>query len=111
MDLPIPTDLSRQVGVTEAGSPLPLSRSSSEASGSPRMFPEETLRPRLVAYKVFLEHEIDFLTLEIQALQERNPGTTPSEQQSFQELRESLKVRYNLQTQRLTHLNALLRIL
>ena len=110
MDLPIPTDLSRQVGVTEAGSPLPLSRSSSEASGSPRMFPEDTLRPRLLAYKVYLQHEIDFLTHELLALEEL-PGTTPREQDSFRELRESLKLRYNLQTQRFHHVTALLQIL
>ena len=111
MDLPIPTDLSRQVGVTEAGSPIALSRSSSEASGSPRVAPETSLRSRLLAYIFFLEHEIDFLTTEIQALVDYPPATTPLERDSFRDLHESLKIRYNLQSSRMARAKALLELL
>lgn len=93
MELPPPTDLSRQVGI---GSPVALSRGTSTASTlSDIRSPDEEIQFKLLAYKTYLEHESDFLENEIQALLDRQPGLDPLEERAFAELRNSLKIRYN----------------
>jgi hypothetical protein len=109
MDLPPPMDISRQVGVAETGSPIELSRGSS-GSSSP-VNPEIAMRLRLVSYKVYLEHEIDFVRNEIQALGERDLSADPFEDQILRELQDGLKVRYNALQIRLTRALALLEVM
>jgi hypothetical protein len=95
LNLPIPTDLSRQVGISDAGSPLSLSRQSSTAS-SPRVEnPDQAMRRRLLTYKIYLEHEITFVDNEITALQCRTRGVNPQDDVILDELLDGLKIRYN----------------
>lgn len=109
MDLPPPMNISRQVGVAETGSPIELSRGSS-GSTSP-VNPELAIRLRLVSYKVYLEHEIDFVGNEIQALGQRDPSADPFENQILRELQDGLKIRYNGLQIRLTRTLALLEVM
>ena len=104
MELPIPTELSRQVGVAESGSPLSLSRSSSEASSSPRLGPDISIKVQLYTYKVYLEHEVEWTTKEIHALHEEVVG-------GFPRLRDRLQKRLDLVTLRLSRVNSLLEVL
>lgn len=109
MDLPAPTDISRQVGVADTGSPIQLSRGSS-GSSSP-VNPETAMRLRLVSYKIYLEHEIDFVSNEIQALGQRDPSGDAFEEQILSELRDGLKIRFNALQVRLTRTMALLEVM
>jgi hypothetical protein len=102
-------DISRQIGVAETGSPIELSRGSS-GSSSP-VNPEIAMRLRLLSYKVYLEHEIEFVGHEIQALAERNPSADTFEDQILRELHDGLKVRYTGLQLRLTRTVALLEVL
>jgi len=92
MSLPPPIDLTRQTGISLAGSPIALSRSSS--SGSDRSV-EESVRARLESYLVFLQHEVDFIGNEIQALIDRQTGSDRILEESFLDLRHRLKLRFN----------------
>jgi hypothetical protein len=104
MSLPPPIDLTRQIGISAAGSPIALSRSSS--TGSDRSV-EDSVRARLETYLVFLQHEVDFIGNEIQALIDRQAGSDRVLEDSFLDLRDRLKVRFNglqLKKQRLLSL-------
>lgn len=110
--LPPPSPATRQVGVGTIGSPIVLSRGTSSLSNqSDIRNPEETLRDYLVAYKTFLQHDIDFVNNEINALIQRPPSDNPHLDASFLQLRNSLKIRFNTLTTRLTRVNALLEVL
>ena len=112
INLPAPTNAERQVGVSLMGSPIILSRSTSNVSGvSDIRTPEESLRDRLLVYKTHLTHEIDFVNNEITALIQRPPSQDLSEEAALQDLRNGLKIRYNLLQARLTRVNALLEVL
>jgi hypothetical protein len=89
MELPPPTDLSRQTGI---GSPITLSRGTSTGSDEIRS-PEEEMRSKLLVYKTYLEHETDFLDKEITALLNQGEWGLV--------LRTRLKVRYNTVQRRL----------
>ncbi len=94
--LPPPIGLLRQVGVHEIGSPIPLSRSSSVGSQEVSYEnPDDMMRRRLLTYKTYLEHEIDFIGNEITAIIERVPGDNAHDTQVLEELKDSLKIRYN----------------
>jgi hypothetical protein len=112
MNLPIPIGLSRQVGVSDMGSPLTISRGSSVTS--PRVLPDnqdETMRQHLLNYKTYLEHDIDFVNSEIFALINRVPGPNQQEETLLEELKEGLKVRFNTLQARLTRTKALLEVM
>lgn len=112
INLPVPTDVTRQVGVSVMGSPIVLSRSTSNISNvSDVRTPEESLRDRLLVYKTHLIHEVEFVDNEITALIQRPPSQDTSEQNALVDLRNGLKVRYNTLLLRLTHVNALLEVL
>ena len=99
LSLAIPSPATRQVGISMLGSPLELSRSASDAQT-----PEESLKQRLQVYKLHLEHDIEFMNSEIQAL----VGQTST---AFLDLRDGLKIRYNTLQIRLSRVNALLEVL
>lgn len=112
LNLPIPFGLRRQVGVTEVGSPLTISRGSS--IGSPRVLPEnqdEAMRVRLLSYKTYLEHDLDFVDSEISALIQRIRGPNRREETLLDELLDGLKVRHNSLQARLTRTKALLEVM
>jgi hypothetical protein len=111
--LPPPSPATRQVGMTgSVGSPMSLVRSTSTAStASDIRTPEETLREYLNGYKVFLEHEIQFVDNEIRALIERPASDNPAQDGAFLTLRNSLKIRYNTLTNRLRKVNDLLEVM
>lgn len=110
--LPAPSGLTRQVGVTEPGSPLPVSRGSSVSSPRvPAENPDEMMRRRLHHYKTHLEHEIDFVSNEITALIERAPGDNAQDEQILLELRDGLKVRFNTLQMRLARVKQLLEVM
>lgn len=109
MDLPPPTNISRQVGIPDTGSPIQLSRGSS-GSNSP-VNPDTAMRLRLVSYKVYLEHEIDFVSNEIRALGQRDPSGDAFEEQILSELCDGLKIRFNALQVRLTRSVALLEVM
>ncbi len=112
INLPPPSPATRQVGMSMLGSPISLTRSTSSLSGASENRPlEETLREYLNAYKVFLEHEIQFVDNEILALIERQPSDNPAQESAFLTLRDNLKVRYNTLRTRLAKLEALLEVL
>lgn len=90
--LPPPIQLTRQTGVSSAGSPISLPRSTSTTS---QLSVEDSLRAQLESYLIFLQREIDFIGNEIQALIERIPGNDPVQEESFLRLRGGLKVRFN----------------
>ncbi len=106
INLPPPSPATRQVGAGSLGSPLSITSTVSEIRS-----PEETLRDYLNAYKVFLEHEIQFVDNEILALIERQPSDNPAQESAFLTLRDNLKVRYNTLRTRLAKLEALLEVL
>lgn len=108
--LPPPSPATRQVGtVGSVGSPMSLVRSTSTASEI--RTPEETLRDYLNAYKVFLEHEIQFVDNEIMALIERPPSDDPAQDGAFLTLRNNLKIRYNTLTNKLRRVNDLMEVM
>ncbi len=111
--LPAPTDLFRQIGISDPGSPLTLSRGSSIASGSPRPpeTPDQTMRRRLLTYKTYLEHELEFIDNEITALLHRTRGPDPQEESILDELRDGLKIRYNTLQTRLSKVQALVDVM
>jgi hypothetical protein len=115
ISLPPPTDATRQVGVSVAGSPL-LSRSDSSGSdvsftGTPRQrSADDTIRERLIVFKENLEHEKEFVDSEIHALIARPPSVNEQEQRDLLQLRDNLKVRYNTICVKLTRVNALLEV-
>lgn len=110
--LPPPSPATRQVGISLAGSPISLARSTSSLSNqSDIRSPEEVLRDNLIAYKTFLEHEIDFVNNEINALIQRAPSDDPCLDTSFLQLRNGLKIRYNRLTLRLSRTKALLEVM
>lgn len=112
LNLPIPVGLSRQVGVSDMGSPLTISRGSSIGSPRPHLEnQDEVMRNNLLAYKVCLEHDIDFINTEIFALIHRVPGTDPQEEALLEELKDGLKVRFNVLQARLTRTKALLEVM
>jgi hypothetical protein len=109
INLPQPSPATRQVGVSLMGSPISLSRSTSSLSNqSDIRSPEEILRDNLLAYIIFLEHEIEFVDAEITALLERPSSNDPNVDTAFLRLREGLKIRYNKLQQRLSRARALL---
>lgn len=113
INLPVPIDISRQVGVSENGSPMtPLSRGTSDAS-STLSFQNQDHRMlnQLVVYKVYLEHEIVFVDSEIQALISRIPTDNRGQELSFLQLRDDLKVRYNTLQKRLVKVKELLELM
>jgi hypothetical protein len=69
------------------------------------------MRQRLVVYRTHLEHELDFVDNEIQALIQRPPSQDPSQEIAFMELRNSLKIRYNTLGKKLMRVNDLLALL
>ncbi len=99
LSLAIPSPATRQVGVSMLGSPLELARSTSDAQT-----PEESLKHRLQVYKVHLEHDIEFINSEINALASQTSN-------AFVDLRSGLKIRYNNLQTRLARVNALLEVL
>lgn len=112
LNLPIPFGLRRQVGVTEVGSPLTISRGSS--IGSPRVVPEnqdEAMRVRLLTYKTYLEHDMDFVDNEITALIRRIRSPNQEEETLLDQLLDGLKVRHNTLQARLTRTKALLEVM
>lgn len=110
--LPPPSPATRQVGVGTLGSPISLARSTSTTSTASEIrTPEETLRDSLNAYKLFLEHEIQFVDNEITALIERPPSDNPAQDGAFLTLRNNLKVRYNTLTHRLRKVRELLEVM
>jgi len=109
MDLPPPTDLTRQTGI---GSPIVLSRGTTNGSDlSDIRSPDEEIRCKLLAYKTYLEHESDFLDNEIRALMERQPSLDRLEERAFADLRTSLKVRFNSVQRKLYCVRELLALL
>jgi hypothetical protein len=105
--LPPPTGLTRQVGISS-----PFARSISTASSvSDIRTPDESIRIRLLAYRYYLEHERDFVDREIEALITNTPGETREERDSFLQLRDELKVRFNNLGLKLSRVNALLDVL
>lgn len=106
INLPPPSPATRQVGGGSLGSPLSITSTVSEIRS-----PEETLRDYLNAYKVFLEHEIQFVDNEILALIERPPGDNPAQDGALLTLRDNLKVRYNSLQNRLAKVLSLLEVL
>ncbi len=93
---PPPLDFTRQVGVSSYGSPIVLSRSSSSMSDrSDARTMDQVLKARLESYLTYLQHEIDFINNEIQALIHREPGPNEAQEQDLLRLREQLKVRFN----------------
>lgn len=111
--LPPPSPATRQVGaVGSVGSPMSLVRSTSTAStASDIRTPEETLRDYLNGYKVFLEHEIQFVDNEIMALIERPPSDNPAQDGALLTLRNNLKIRYNTLVNKLRRVNDLLEVM
>ena len=112
ISLPPPSPATRQVGAGTVGSPISLIRSTSTTSTvSDNRTPEETVRESLNAYKLFLEHEIQFVDTEIMALIERPPSDNPTQDGALLTLRENLKVRYNTLTNRLRKVRDLLEVM
>ena len=111
--LPPPSlQITRQVAVGALGSPITLSREVSTASSrSENRSADEVMRERLGAYRIFLEHELDFLFNEIEALIRRAPSQNPVEDASLLELRDGLKVRYNNLRVKHTRVVALLEVM
>ena len=109
ISLPAPTELTRQVGVSEMGSPMTLSRGSSEVSNQSYIqTQDQRMLNQLVVYKVYLEHEVEFVNTEIQALINRVPNEESALEASFLQLREDLKVRYTTLQNRLRKVKELL---
>ena len=112
LNLPIPTGLSRQIGISDLGSPIVLSRGSSIGSLIvDTRSPEDRLRDDLLNYKTSLEHDIDFIETEIAALSTRDRIAPPEEEALLDELHEGLKVRFNLLQTRLAKVTALLDVM
>lgn len=113
ISLPPPSPVTRQVGTTGSiiGSPVSITQSISSVSTPEVRNPEETLRDYLHAYKVFLEHEIQFIDNEIRALIERPPSDNPAEDGALLTLRNNLKIRYNTLTNKLRKVNDLLEVM
>lgn len=113
INLPPPSPATRQMGtVGSIGSPISIVRSTSTASTTSEIrTPEETLRDYLNAYKVFLEHEIQFVDNEIRALIERPPSDNPAEDGALLTLRNNLKIRYNTLTNKMRKVNDLLEVM
>lgn len=104
MSLPVPTDLSRQVGISETGSPIVLSRGTSDSSANP----DQAIQVRLLIYKNYLEHELTFTKTELQALDERAPSQDPHEEEILIELQKGLTIRVRRLERRLTNVCSLL---
>ena len=111
--LPPPSlSFQRQTAVGLLGSPITLSREvSTSSSRSDTRHPDEIMRERLTVYRTYLEHEIEFVDNEIQALIERVPSQDPVQEGPFLELRDNLKIRYNGLTAKLTRVIALLEVM
>jgi hypothetical protein len=108
---PPPLSIRRQIA-TGVVSPITLSREESTASSrSDIRHPDEIMRERLLTYKTYLEHEIQFTETEIRALIERPPSLDPVQQASFEQLRDNLKVRYNGLSAKLPRVLALLEVM
>ena len=96
--LPAPThqELIRQTAIGFPSSPVPFSRSISTASDTNEILhPDEAIRRRLTVYRTFLQHELDFLDSEIDALIQRPVSQDSTQEAAFLELRNGLKIRYN----------------
>jgi hypothetical protein len=65
----------------------------------------------LLAYKTFLEHELQFLESEIHALIHREPDENPRQEAAMLTLRDGLKVRYNTQSVKMVRIQALLDVM
>ena len=111
LNLPMPTDLSRQVGVSDAGSPLSLSRGSSIVSSPRPENPDQAMRRRLQIYKTYLEHEIEFVGNEITALLHRDRTQDSFDESTLDELRDGLKIRHNTLMTRLGKVKELLDVM
>lgn len=108
---PPPLSIRRQIA-TGVVSPITLSREESLASSrSDVRHPDEIMRERLLVYKTYLEHEIQFTETEIRALIERPPSLDPVQQSTFEQLRDNLKVRYNSLSAKLPRVVALLEVM
>ena len=105
--LPPPTDCSRQVGLSEPPSPIPLYRSRSVE----KVHPDALLRNHLYKYKSYLDHEIPFISQEVQCLIERKPTDIVADEQILNKLQEGLKVRLIALKHRLELVETLLRML
>ena len=105
LSLSIPPPATRQIGISVTGSPLELTRSVSSTQT-----PEESLKQRLQVYKTHLEHELEFISSEIQAILDM-PFLSLSENQAFMDLRNGLKIRLNTLQVKLFRVNALLEVL
>lgn len=106
INLPPPSPARRHVAPESIGSPLLASPGGLSIRESRSI--EETLRETLLAYMMFLEHELQFLESEIAALIERQIGETPREEAAMLTLRNGLKVRYNTQSVKMARVKALL---
>lgn len=113
LQLPPPSlTVVRQTAVGVLGSPITLSRNTSIGSDRSEIRnPDEVMRERLALYKTHLEHELQFVDNEIQALFQRTPSQDPVEEAALRELRNSLKVRYNRIRVKLTKVSELLEII
>lgn len=110
--LPPPSLSIRRQVATGVSSPISLSREASTTSSrSDIRHPDEVMLERLTHYKVHLEHEIDFVDNEIQALIQRPPSQNPVEDASLLRLRDELKIRYNNLRVKLTRVLALLEVM
>ena len=111
--LPPPSiNVTRQTAIGIIGSPLTLSRGTSNISDrSDIRHPDEVMREQLALYKTHLEHELQFVDNEIQALFQRTPSQDPVQEAALVELRNGLKVRYNRIRAKLTMVNDLLEIM
>lgn len=112
LNLAIPSPPTRQTGVGILGSPISLSRSVSLTSNSTdTRTPEEVLRDNLLVYKTFLEHEIQFIDSEINALIERPISGDSHLDASFMTLRNGLKIRFNTLQVKKARVDSLLEVL
>jgi hypothetical protein len=111
--LPPPSlNITRQVATGLLGSPVTLSREVSTTSNrSDARRPDQVMLENLIHYRVYLEHEIDFLDNEIQALIQRPPSQNPVEDTSLLRLRDELKIRYNNMRAKHVRLLALLEVM
>jgi hypothetical protein len=110
MDLPPPSDLSRQVGISSPRSPI--SRSTTHSSDRSEIrHPDLEILIHLTTYKTYLEHESTFVDSEIRALMDRVPTSDAERERQLLDLRQNLKTRYNMMQIRLNRVRALLDVL
>lgn len=105
-------NITRQIATGVLGSPITLSREvSTTSSRSEPRHPDEVMRERLLTYKTQLEHDVEFVNNEIQALIVRTPSQDPVQEAAWLKLRDDLKIRFNTLSARLSRLNLLLEVM